>query len=128
MKTDLVPSKKPLFKRCKKADLEALIDTFCGNVYDIAEFAQCSCRQVYNAVDHYGLRDYLGDVRLAIIDKAESVVRSGLNSDDEETRLKTAQFILERFGKNRGWSKNPEVQQQINVQGDCDIKSLFGIT
>lgn len=111
MTTKLVPSKKPLYKKCKKAELESLIEIFCGNIYEIAEFAQCSCRQVYSAIDHYGLRDYLGDVRLAIIDQAESVIKSGLISDDEETRLKTAQFILERFGKNRGWSKNPEVQQ-----------------
>lgn len=127
MKNELQKSEKPVFKRFSKKEFSDIIERFNGLTFDICREIQCSPRQFWITVERYGLRELVAESRKNLVSEAESELRFQLRSGDDETRLKAATFILERLGKTEGWSKNPDVQQQINVQGDCDIKSLFGL-
>lgn len=111
-KSGLKTEKRPeaLYKRVNKQQLTELIERFHGLTNDICEFAGCTARQFWNAVDRYGLRQLVGDARMDLVAMAESEIARQLGSDDEETRLQASKFVLERLGKSEGWSKSPEIQ------------------
>lgn len=50
-----------------------------------------------------------------------------MESETEKTRVDAAKWLLERLGKNDGWSQSPTIAQQINIASEKDIKEIFGI-
>lgn len=127
MKNELQKSEEPVFKRFQKKEFSDIIERFNGLTFDICREIQCTPRQFWNAVDKFQLRELVMESRKNLVSAAESELAFQLRSSDDETRMKAAQFILERLGKFDGWSKNPEVQQTINVEGNADIKGIFGL-
>ena len=73
------------------------------------------------------------DAREAVVDKAEKVMTSLLDSQNEQIQQKTAEYILKSLGKSRGWAIGDYPAMQVNVSktGD-DIKvqlnTLFGLS
>ena len=108
--------------------LEDAIDKYSGLTFDMCAYLKCSPKQLWNAIDRFGLRERMFEARNNLIDEAESTMRGILHSSDEKNALAASKFILERLGREKGWGQNPQIAQQINIASESDIKSIFGIT
>lgn len=108
--------------------LEEAIDKYSGLTFDMCAYLKCSPKQLWNAIDRFGLRERMLEARNNLIDEAESTMRGMLHSSDEKNALAASKFILERLGREKGWGQNPQIAQQINIASESDIKSIFGIT
>ena len=67
------------------------------------------------------------EVRKCIVAEAESVMLKLLESQDEEMRFKTSKYLLSQLGQQDGYGTTPQVAQQINVAGACNINEIFGV-
>lgn len=69
------------------------------------------------------------EARSQIVDKAEQAVVDLLSSEDEQIKLKAAELVLKRLGKDRGWSEiQPAQQIDIRKDGTVTISQIFGIS
>lgn len=117
--------RKPL--KISKQALEETIEQCNGLTYDMCLALDCTPKQLYNKIDQYQLREAMTEARKQLVAQAESVVGRALKSDNEKLSIETARFILERLGRDEGWGQNPQIQQNIQVVGDAEIKGIFGI-
>lgn len=122
-----VNKSNPKVKLTRK-NLEEAIDKYSGLTFDMCAYLKCSPKQLWNAVDKFGLRDRMIEARNNLVDEAEATMRGILHSSDEKNALAASKFILERLGRENGWGQNPQIAQQINIASESDIKSIFGIT
>ena len=122
-----VSKSNPKVKLTRK-NLEEAIEKHSGLTFDMCAYLKCSPKQLWNAVDKFGLRDRMLEARNNLIDEAESTIKGILHSSDEKNALAASKFILERLGRENGWGQNPQIAQQINIASESDIKSIFGIT
>ena len=122
-----VNKSSPKVKLTRK-NLEEAIELHSGLTFDMCAYLKCSPKQLWNAVDRFGLRERMLEARNNLIDEAESTIRGILHSSDEKNALAASKFILERLGRENGWGQNPQIAQQINIASESDIKSIFGIT
>ena len=122
-----VSKSNPKVKLTRK-NVEEAIELHSGLTFDMCAYLKCSPKQLWNAVDRFGLRDRMIEARNNLVDEAESTIRGILHSSDEKNALAASKFILERLGRENGWGQNPQIAQQINIASESDIKSIFGIT
>lgn len=107
--------------------LEQSVIRNSGLTFDICCELECTPKQFWNAVEKHGLKDLVQECRRQLVGKAESTLNELLDSAGEKTRVTAAKFILERLGRDEGWGSGPQIQQNINVNGDCDISEIFGL-
>lgn len=121
-----------LWHRLTKDDLEKELFDCKGIVTLICNKLDCSYKQLYNALDHYGLRDSLKQAKEMMLGQAEEVVVKSLQSNNEAIALKAAETVLKsRFAMEQGWGSGPQVNIAQQIVSDSDkalqIRNIFGI-
>ena len=109
-----------------KDELIAAIQQGKGLTYDVCLILGCTPIQLYSRLDKLGIRDEMTKARQGLVDKAESVLGTLLESDNDRVKLETAKFIAERLGREAGWSSRPDFAVQVNAD-NVDIKQIFGM-
>lgn len=103
----------------KKRFREAVKESF-GNITTIAARLSVTRPTVYNYMRKYpDFKELVDDARDSIVDVAESQLMKHVTTGNGD--LRALMFVLETFGKKRGWSKRVEV---TGADGD----SLFGVS
>ena len=117
----------PLAKRFTKKEMRELIFKLFGNTSELCKALDCTRSQLLAYLDKQpDLKQDMKDAREAVVDKAEKVMTSLLDSQNEQIQQKTAEFLLKTLGRGRGYDSGPA--QQITVEdGKVDIKTIFGI-
>ena len=127
-KNAVLPS---LEKRYTKEEVEKVIEENYGIVTIICAILDCTPRQLYKAIDKWGLRDHLKESKHSLVSVAEKAILDCLRSENENVKLKSAEITLKSLGKET-WSQTPQVQITQNVVSDeekkIEIKNIFGIT
>lgn len=67
------------------------------------------------------------DMKKTLVAKAESTMASLMDSQSELMRYNSSKYILDKLGRDEGWSSAPTIAQQIVTTGEVDIKNIFGI-
>ena len=121
-----------LWHRLTKEDLEKELFNCKGIVTLLCNKLDCSYKQLYNALDHYGLRESLKQAKDMMLGKAEEVLVKSLDSNNEEIALKAAKAVLKsRFAAEQGWGSGPQVNIAQQIVSDSDkalqIRNIFGI-
>lgn len=114
--------------RYTEDQLKEVIDKHFGVVTSIVNDIDCTYPQFYKAIKKYNLQGYLQEAKRNIISLAEAQIVRSLNNPEEA--FDAAKFILERLGKNEGWSRDPSVAVGIQVDSkdkETKIKAIFGI-
>ena len=126
-KLDTRDVNQPLSKRFTKKEIRELICKLFGNTSDICKALDCTRSQLLAYLDKQpDLKQDMKDAREAVVDKAEKVMTSLLDSSNEQIQQKTAEFLLKTLGRGRGYDVG--AAQQITVEdGKVDIKQIFGI-
>lgn len=126
-KLDTRDVNQPLSKRFTKKEIRELICKLFGNTSDICKALDCTRSQLLAYLDKQpDLKQDMKDAREAVVDKAEKVMTSLLDSQNEQIKQKTAEFLLKTLGRGRGYDVG--AAQQITVEdGKVDIKQIFGI-
>ena len=124
----------PLAKRFTKKEIRELICKLFGNTSELCKALDCTRSQLLAYLDKQpDLKQEMKDAREAVVDKAEKVMTSLLDSQNEQIQQKTAEYVLKSLGKSRGWAIGDYPAMQVNVSktGD-DIKvqlnTLFGLS
>ena len=117
----------PLAKRFTKKEIRELICKLFGNTSELCKALDCTRSQLLAYLDKQpDLKQDMKDAREAVVDKAEKVMTSLLDSQNEQIQQKTAEFLLKTLGRGRGYDVG--AAQQITVEdGKVDIKQIFGI-
>ena len=125
---------QPLAKRFTKKEMRELIYHLFGNTSELCKALDCTRSQLLAYLEKQpDLKQDMKDAREAVVDKAEKVMTSLLDSHNEQIQQKTAEYILKSLGKSRGWAIGDYPAMQVNVSktGD-DIKvqlnTLFGLS
>ena len=118
----------PLAKRFTKKEMRELIFKLFGNTSYICKALDCTRSQLLAYLEKQpDLKQDMKDAREAVVDKAEHVMHSLLDSNNEQIQQKTAEFLLKTLGRGRGYDVG--AAQQITVEdGKVDIKQIFGIS
>ena len=126
-KLDTRDVNQPLAKRFTKEDMRDLICKLFGNTSELCKALDCTRSQLLAYLDKQpDLKQDMKDAREAVVDKAEQVMTSLLDSQNEQMQQKTAEFLLKTLGRGRGYDSGPA--QQITLEdGKVDIKTIFGI-
>ena len=124
--SDRMPSLK---ERYSKKEVEEAIVRSNGRWAAICASLNCSYNQLRvwfeHHKDHFELAEQL---RMTLVNEAEEQIYKLLHSNDPDTRLDVAKFILKTLGKSKGWSEQSTFVQQINANDKTvEIKSIFGI-
>ena len=116
----------PISKRFAKTEVRDIIRTFYGNFSDICRTLECTRSQFEAYLDRQpDLRKDMSDAKESLVDRAENVMASLMESENDSVRQKTAEFILKTLGKGRGWGQDPTTQ--VNVSSSkVDIRQIFG--
>ena len=122
----------PLAKRFTKKEMRELICKLFGNTSDICKALDCTRSQLLAYLDKQpDLKQDMKDAREAVVDKAEHVMHSLLDSNNEQIQQKTAEFLLKTLGRGRGYDVGAAMQVNVSKTGD-DIKvqlnTLFGLS
>ena len=122
----------PLAKRFTKKEIRELICKLFGNTSDICKALDCTRSQLLAYLDKQpDLKQDMKDAREAVVDKAEHVMHSLLDSNNEQIQQKTAEFLLKTLGRGRGYDVGAAMQVNVSKTGD-DIKvqlnTLFGLS
>lgn len=112
------------FKISREKLIEA-IEMYNGMTFDIAMSLGCTAKQLYIAVDKYGLRDELLNARKGVAEKAQSVLNDALNSDNEKIKTDVAKWLLSKLDPAT-YGDKPQTAIQVNAD-KVDIKQIFGI-
>ena len=117
----------PVAKRFTKKEMRGLICKLFGNTSELCKALDCTRSQLLAYLDKQpDLKQDMKDAREAVVDKAEHVMHSLLDSNNEQIQQKTAEFLLKTLGRGRGYDVG--AAQQITVaDGKVDIKQIFGI-
>lgn len=117
-------------KRYTKEEVEKVIEENYGIVTLICGLLDCTPKQLYKAIDKWGLRDHLKEAKNNLVGVAEKAILDCLRSQNENIKLKSAEITLKSLGKDT-WSQTPQVQITQNVVSDeekkIEIKNIFGI-
>ena len=108
--------------------MRELICKLFGNTSELCKALDCTRSQLLAYLDKQpDLKQEMKDAREAVVDKAEKVMTSLLDSQNEQIQQKTAEYILKSLGKSRGWGQDPSTQINVNSES-VDIKQIFGIS
>ena len=126
-KLDTRDVNQPLAKRFTKKEMRELIFKLFGNTSELCKALDCTRSQLLAYLEKQpDLKQDMKDAKEAVVDKAEKVMTSLLDSQNEAIQQKTAEFLLKTLGKSRGYDTS--MAQQITVEdGKVDIKQIFGI-
>ena len=127
-KLDTRDVNQPLAKRFTKKEMRELICKLFGNTSELCKALDCTRSQLLAYLEKQpALKQDMKDAREAVVDKAEKVMTSLLDSQNEQIKQKTAEFLLKTLGRGRGYDVG--AAQQITVEdGKVDIKQIFGIS
>lgn len=119
----------PVYQRYTKEELEEIIEKYYGITTIICGICDCTYKQLYKAIDHYELREYLADSKKQLVGMAEKAILECLASQNEQVKLRAAETTLKSLGKTDGWNfDNQVINQQINVSDkETEIKNIFNI-
>lgn len=127
-KLDTRDVNQPLAKRFTKKEMRELICKLFGNTSELCKALDCTRSQLLAYLEKQpDLKQDMKDAREAVVDKAEKVMTSLLDSSNEQIQQKTAEYILKSLGKSRGWGQDPSTQINVNSES-VDIKQIFGIS
>ena len=128
-KNGLKPVLPAVHKRFTKEELQAIIEENFGITTVICGLLDCTYAQLYRAIDHYGLREFLGESKKRLVGIAENAILECLSSQNEQIKLRAAELTLKSLGKNDGWgTEGTTINQQINISDKTsEIKNIFGI-
>lgn len=123
---------QPLAKRFTKKEIRELISKLFGNTSELCKALDCTRSQLLAYLDKQpDLKQDMKDAREAVVDKAEKVMTSLLDSNNEQIQQKTAEFLLKTLGRGRGYDVGAAMQVNVSKTGD-DIKvqlnTLFGLS
>ena len=94
----------PLAKRFTKKEMRELICKLFGNTSELCKALDCTRSQFLAYLEKQpDLKQDMKDAREAVVDKAEKVMTSLLDSQNEQIQQKTAEFLLKTLGKSRGY-------------------------
>ena len=94
----------PLAKRFTKKEIRELIYKLFGNTSELCKALDCTRSQLLAYLEKQpDLKQDMKDAREAVVDKAEKVMASLLDSQNEQIRQKTAEFLLKTLGRGRGY-------------------------
>ena len=94
----------PLAKRFTKKEMRELICKLFGNTSELCKALDCTRSQLLAYLDKQpDLKQDMKDAREAVVDKAEKVMTSLLDSQNEQIQQKTAEFLLKTLGRGRGY-------------------------
>ena len=94
----------PLAKRFTKKEMRELICKLFGNTSELCKALDCTRSQFLAYLEKQpDLKQDMKDAREAVVDKAEKVMTSLLDSQNEQIRQKTAEFLLKTLGRGRGY-------------------------
>ena len=121
----------PLAKRFTKKEMRELIFKLFGNTSELCKALDCTRSQLLAYLEKQpDLKQDMKDAREAVVDKAEKVMASLLDSQNEAIQQKTAEFLLKTLGRGRGYDVGAAMQVNVSKSGD-DIKvqlnTLFGL-
>ena len=122
----------PLSKRFTKKEIRELICKLFGNTSELCKALDCTRSQLLAYLEKQpDLKQDMKDAREAVVDKAEQVMTSLLDSHNEQIQQKTAEFLLKTLGRGRGYDVGAAMQVNVSKTGD-DIKvqlnTLFGLS
>jgi hypothetical protein len=81
-----------------------------GIISDSATALGCTQQTIRNYRKRYASVDQaIHDGRESLLDQAEGVIRKSLDSENENTALRAAMFVLKTLGKKRGWVERQEL-------------------
>ena len=116
MKNNLTPVTPPVYKRYSKEELQQIIEQNYGIVTICCGILDCTYSQLYRAIDHYKLSDFLADSKKRLVSLAEKAVLECLTSQNETIKLKAAETTLKSLGKNDGSGvEGTTINSQINI-------------
>ena len=123
---------QPLAKRFTKKEIRELIYKLFGNTSELCRALDCTRSQLLSYLEKQpDLKQDMKDAREAVVDKAEHVMHSLLDSNNEQIQQKTAEFLLKTLGRGRGYDVGAAMQVNVSNTGD-DIKvqlnTLFGLS
>jgi transposase-like protein len=80
-----------------------------GIISDSASALGCTQQTIRNYRKRYAsVAQAIHDGRESLVDQAEGVICKSLDSENENTALRAAMFILKTMGKRRGWVERQE--------------------
>lgn len=129
----MIPYEEPKNKPAqvpKQRFKQAIWQSF-GNVSALAKLLEVNYTSLRCYLsDHPELAEEMKQAREVLVDQAEEYVLKCLNDTtlDDKVKIDLAKFILKSQGKARGWNDSPTIAQQINVTGEVDLQSIFGIS
>ena len=95
---------QPLAKRFTKKEIRELIFKLFGNTSELCKALDCTRSQLLAYLEKQpDLKQDMKDAREAVVDKAEKVMTSLLDSQNEQIKQKTAEFLLKTLGRGRGY-------------------------
>ena len=101
---DARDANQPLAKRFTKKEIRELIFKLFGNTSELCKALDCTRSQLLAYLDKQpDLKQDMKDAREAVVDKAEKVMTSLLDSQNEQIQQKTAEFLLKTLGRGRGY-------------------------
>lgn len=112
------------FKISKEKLIET-IEMYNGMTFDIAMSLGCTAKQLYIAVDKYGLREELLNARKGVAEKAQSVLHDALNSDNEKIKTDVAKWLLSKLDPAT-YGDKPTTAINVNAN-EVSINEIFGI-
>ena len=123
---------QPLAKRFTKKEIRELICKLFGNTSDICKALDCTRSQLLAYLEKQpDLKQEMKDAREAVVDKAEKVMHSLLDSNNEQIQQKTAEFLLKTLGRGRGYDVGAAMQVNVSKTGDdvrVQLNTLFGMS
>ena len=121
----------PLAKRFTKKEMRELIFKLFGNTSELCKALDCTRSQLLAYLEKQpDLKQDMKDAREAVVDKAEKVMASLLDSQNEQIRQKTAEFLLKTLGRGRGYDLGAAMQVNVSKTGDdicVRLNALFGL-
>lgn len=125
-----IDGKQPLNKRYSKNQIVLAIGRNKGIKSAVCRELDCSIYQLNHYLTiHSELRPLIKEAKQELVALAEEKLMLNLNSDNELTRQRAAEFVLNHLGKEE-WADSPQIQiaQQINIADkEAAIKNIFGI-
>ena len=116
----------PAYQRWTRDEVLECINRNYGIVTLLCAQLDCSYKQLYNCIDHYGLREELAEAKKNLVGIAESALLECLHSENEQIKLRAAETTLKSLDKET-WGQGPQIAQQITFSGDntAEIKQIF---
>lgn len=100
-----------------------------GNENLVCSLLKCTHREFHVLIEcDSELGKLWKEIRESIISEAEGVMATLLGSKSEQMRFQTAKYILDRRGKNLGYSpQHNQITVETSEDGNTNIKAIFGV-